>query len=240
MPAAIDGGYVTPAAVFRQDNPFGRFRQLLGSDFDAIGALLDRLGVKRIPNHEDARSVLLGIAREERTRFHLPVENEDDLAVIWRCWQMLDGALARDEVDAEWFSPLRELPVVPNAAFVLIPPTRLLIDDMPGVADALNVGDAVIRRKEGMWRAFQAAGVRSLTEAVDVEILQIEETTQARRSPQPHIFPAARADKRPRRRPRRNTATCGDRQATGIPADPRPADPLPSAGFWADFGGNIA
>ncbi len=176
----LDGGYVAPTTVFRQDNPFGRFRQLLGPDFDAIGALLDRLGVKRIPDHEDARNVLLDIAREERACFHLPVEDEDedDLAVIWRCWQMLDGALARDEVDAEWFAPLRELPVVPNAASVLTPPARLLIDDMPGVAAALNVGDAVIRRKEGMWRAFQAAGVRSLTEAVDVDILQIDETTR--------------------------------------------------------------
>jgi hypothetical protein len=26
----------------RQTNPFGRFRQLLGADFDAIGDLLDR------------------------------------------------------------------------------------------------------------------------------------------------------------------------------------------------------
>jgi hypothetical protein len=173
-----DGRYVKPAAVFRQDNPFGRFRQFLGPDFDAIGALLNRLGVKRVPDHEDARSVLIDIARQEHTRFHLPVEEDDDLAVIWRCWQMLDGALARDDVDAAWFAPLRELPVIPDAASVLTMPTRLLIDDMPGVAAALNIGDAVIRRKEGMWRAFQAAGVRSLTDAVDVDILKIEETTR--------------------------------------------------------------
>ena len=173
-----DGRYVTPSAVFRQDNPFGRFRQLLGPDFDAIGALLDRLGVKRMPDHDDARNVLIDVARDERAQFHLPVQNEDDLAVIWRCWQMLDAALARTEVGPEWFTPLRELPVIPDAAFVLTPPTRLLIDDMPGVAAALNVGDALIRRKEGMWRAFQAAGLRSLTEAVDIEILQIEETTR--------------------------------------------------------------
>ena len=66
--------------------------------------------------------------------------------------------------------------MIPNAAGVLTAPTRLLIDDMPGVAAALNVGDAVIRRREGMWRAFQAAGVRSLTEAVAIEILQIRQT----------------------------------------------------------------
>ncbi len=173
-----DGAYVAPAAVFRQDNPFGRFRQLLGPDFDAIGALLDRLGLKRLPDHEDARDVLIDIAQEEQARFHLPVEEDDDLAVIWRCWQMLDGALARDEVDAAWFKPLRELPVIPNSASVLTAPTRLLIDDMPGVAAALNIGDAVIRRKESMWRAFQSAGVRSLSDAVDVDILKIEETTR--------------------------------------------------------------
>ena len=172
------GGYAAPTAVFRQDNPFGRFRQLLGPDFDAIGVLLDRLGVKRIPDHHDARDVLTDIAREQQARFHLPVEYEDDLAVIWQCWRMLDEALARDEVGPTWFAALRSLPVIPNAAGVLTPPARLLIDDMPGVAAVLNIGDAVIRRKEGMWRAFQAAGVRSLTEAVGIEILQMQEMTR--------------------------------------------------------------
>ena len=89
---------------------------------------------------------------------------------------MLDEALAEEKVISTWFAPLRNLPVIPNAAGILTAPTRLLIDDMPGVAAALNVGDAVIRRREGMWRAFQAAGVRSLTEAVAIEILQIRQT----------------------------------------------------------------
>jgi len=172
------GVYVKPASVFRQGNPFGRFRQLLGQDFDAIGGLLDRLGVKRLPGAEDARDVLSEIAREQNQRFHLPVEDEDDLAVIWRCWQMLDNALADGEVTARWLAPLGRLPIVPNAAGVLTPPTRLLTDDMPGVAEALRLGDAVIRRREGMWRAVQAAGVRSLTDAVSIEILQIGETTR--------------------------------------------------------------
>jgi hypothetical protein len=173
-----DGEYARPGAVFRQANPFGRFRRLLGPDFDAIGSLLDRLGVKRLPDHHDARDVLIDISGEEDRRFHVPVDDEDDLAVIWRCWQMLEEALGDGEVNAAWFAPLRNLPVIPNDAGVLTPPTRLLVDDMPGVAAALNIGDAVVRRKEGMWRAFQAAGVRSLTEAVAIEILHMRETTR--------------------------------------------------------------
>ena len=173
-----DGEYARPSAVFRQANPFGRFRRLLGPDFDAIGSLLDRLGVKRLPDHRDARDVLIDISGEKDRRFHVPVDDEDDLAVIWRCWRMLDEALVNREVDAAWFAPLSNLPVIPNDAGVLTPPTRLLVDDMPGVATALNIGDAVIRRKEGMWRAFQAAGVRSLTEAVTIEILHMRETTR--------------------------------------------------------------
>ena len=122
--------------------------------------------------------MLTDIAREQQARFHLPVEDEDDLGVIWQCWRMLDEAVARDDVAPAWFAPLRSLPVIPNAVGVLTPPVRLLIDDMPGVAAALNIGDAVIRRKEGMWRAFQAASVRSLTEAVGIEILQMQEMTR--------------------------------------------------------------
>lgn len=172
------GSYARPDAVFRQANPFGRFRQLLGPDFDAIGDLLDRLGVKRFPDHQDARDVLADIAHEQDQRFHLPVEDEEDLAVIWRCWQMLDEALAGGKAGTAWFAPLGNLPVIPDAAGVLTTPTRLLIDDMPGVAAALSVGDSVIRRREGMWRAFQAAGVRSLTDAVVIEILQIQQAAQ--------------------------------------------------------------
>jgi hypothetical protein len=173
-----DGDYVRPDSVFRQANPFGRFRRLLGPDFDAIGDLLNRLGVKRLPDHSDARDVLIDISTEEDRRFHIPVNDQGDLAVIWRCWRMLDEALANGEVDVAWFAPLSDQRVVPNAAGVLTPPNRLLVDDMPGVAAALDIGDAVIRRKEGLWRAFQAAGVRSLTEAVTIEILHMHETTR--------------------------------------------------------------
>jgi hypothetical protein len=173
-----DGGYVAPTAVFRQQNPFGRFRWQLDSEIDKFGDLLDRLGVKRVPDHDDARAVLIDIAGEQQHRFHEPVEDKQDLDVIGRCWQMLDEAFAREDAEGDWFAPLRDLPVVPNAAAVLTRPTRLLIDDMPWVAEALNVGDAVIQRREGMWRAFQAAGVRSMSEAVTVEILQMEETAR--------------------------------------------------------------
>jgi hypothetical protein len=130
------------------------------------------------PIREWLPALAADISAEEDRRFHVPVDDEDDLAVIWRCWRMLDEALTNGEVDAAWFAPLRDLSVIPNAAGVLTPPTRLVVDDMPGVAAALNLGDAVIRRKEGMWRAFQAAGVRSLTEAVTIEILHMRETTR--------------------------------------------------------------
>jgi len=171
------GRYVRPDEVFRQDNPFGRYRHLLGQEFDSVGTLLERLGVKRVPDHQDARAVLLDISQEARTRSHEPVDDEDDLAVIWQCWQILDSALSGGKAEPDWFGSLRDGPVVPNGSLVLTAPSRLLIDDMPGVADALNVGDAVIGRKEGMWRAFEAAGVRSLTEAVSIDIVSIDVTT---------------------------------------------------------------
>ncbi|MER6000804.1 DUF3883 domain-containing protein [Nonomuraea angiospora] len=173
-----EGQYVTPNTVFRRKNPFGRFRRLLGPLFDTHSHLLDRLSVKHEPDHEDARSVLLDIAREQQVRFHLPVEG-DDLTVIQQCWKMLDEALTCGDVDPGWFAPLRDQLVIPNAAVVPTPPSRLLIDDMPGVAAVLNVGDSIIQRKEGLWRAFEAAGVRSLTEAVDIEIVEMRETCQS-------------------------------------------------------------
>jgi hypothetical protein len=101
-----DGSYVRPEAVFRQANPFGRFWQRLGPDFDAIGNLLGVLGVKRVPDHEDALAVLVDVTREQEQRFHTPVEDPDDLAVIWHCWQMLDESLISGAVNDAWLRQL--------------------------------------------------------------------------------------------------------------------------------------
>jgi len=58
-----------------------------------------------------------------------------------------------------------------HACRVLTAPTRLVIDDMPGVADALRLGASILERKEGIWRAFEAAGVQNLSAAIRIEVV---------------------------------------------------------------------
>lgn len=164
-----DDSYVSPDQVFQDDNPFGRFRRQLGPEWGALGPLLDRLDVKKQPDAEDAVLVLSDVARD-LSAYNLPVQDLDDLAVIWRCWTMLDEALKTLPTDQ--LTILRDRPVIPNVDGVLTAPTRLIIDDMPGVADALQLGSSVLHRKEGMWRAFEAAGVRSLSAAVRIDVVQ--------------------------------------------------------------------
>lgn len=164
-----DDSYVSPEKVFRDDNPFGRFRRQLGPDWDTLGPLLDRLGVKKRPDAGDAIDVLIDLALD-LSAYHLPVEDPEDRAVIWRCWSMLDEALTT--LPSNYFTRLRDRPVIPNADGVLTAPARLIIDDMPGVADALQLGASVLHRREGMWRAFEAAGVRSLSAAVRIHVVQ--------------------------------------------------------------------
>jgi hypothetical protein len=131
--------------------------------------LLDRLNVKRRPDAEDAVYVLSDVTHD-LSAYNLPVEDPDDLAVIWRCWMMLDEALKT--LSADQLTSLRDRPVIPDADGVLTAPTRLITDDMPGVADVLQLGSSVLHRKEGMWRAFAAAGVRSLSAAVRIDVMQ--------------------------------------------------------------------
>ena len=49
---------------------------------------------------------------------------------------------------------------------------------MPGVANALHLGASILERKEGMWRAFEAAGVQSSLggEAVSAPFDEAEDT----------------------------------------------------------------
>jgi hypothetical protein len=163
-----DNSYVRPDNVFRDENPFGRFRRQLASQWDSYAPLLERLGVKKRPDAADAVRVLLDIAGELAV-YHLPVEDPDDRAVIGHCWSMLDDALKSGL--PEQFAALREHPVIPDMNAVLTAPTRLLIDDMPGIADALHLGASMLERKEGMWRAFEAAGVQNLSAAIRIEIV---------------------------------------------------------------------
>jgi hypothetical protein len=163
-----DNRYVKPDDVFRDENPFGRFRRQLAPQWDSYSLLLERLGVKKRPDSEDAIRVLLDIA-SDLAAYHSPVEDADDLAVIWHCWSLLDDALKAGPADR--FAVLRERPVIPDTNFVLTKPTRLVIDDMPGVVDALHLGASILERKEGLWRAFEAAGVQSLSAAIRIEIV---------------------------------------------------------------------
>jgi len=122
------------------------------------------------PNHEDAIRLLRELAVEFAAQGPLP---EDMWRVLHVCWEILDRDLADGEIVAsEIRKQLANVRCVPDAAGSLAVPRRILVEDMPGLAEAFGdaLGVRCVTRPQASWRALQAAGVRGLREAARPEI----------------------------------------------------------------------
>jgi len=164
--------YVTADHVFWGEQPFGRFRHQLSSDMRKYNDLLEKLGVRDRPGPTDAIEVLLEISnRYGKLNQSL---DDDAYAVCMTCWKMLSQAMETDEINKEDIEILAEHKVVPDDRKVLNLPHLVFFEDRAGIA--IKFGDFlkhnVIPRHQGAWVAMANAGVRILSMAVDVRILE--------------------------------------------------------------------
>jgi hypothetical protein len=168
---AVEDGYVRPGQAIRSVHPFGRFRTRLGTDWLRFSRLLDRLGVRAEASAEDAFSVLLEMASDHADRRQM---SDRDVEINHCCWAMLAGAI---EERQDWIAQLSQATVVSSARHFLRKPSGVYFEDRPGLAGKFDetVRDHTIRRPERAWVAMASAGVRGLSEVVQVRIVECED-----------------------------------------------------------------
>ena len=166
------GQYVRPNQVFWGEHPFGHFRHRLSAEWRSYTALFKKLGVREEPEVEDVIAVLEEIEAE----YLGSALDEEARVVLMRCWGALDDKLQRGELDPGLIEGLRERKVVPNDWDALYPPIWMFFEDRSGLAERFGgfLENNVISRPQGAWRAMQAAGVRSLKSAVQIDLVECE------------------------------------------------------------------
>lgn len=195
------GSYLMPEHVFWQENPFGRYRFLLGEEMIRYQHLLKSLEVRDRPSAADASKVLLELSPEHGHRRL----DDDSQAVLLACWQLLDRALSAGAITPQFLAELREREVVLNAQQILARPDRLFFEDRAGLASKFSplLDNDAVPRPEGAWRAMLAAGVQLLSEAVSSHLLECEDDAwdshlagllQARRLQLARVFEAQDPD----------------------------------------------
>jgi hypothetical protein len=134
------------------------------------GALMDALGVKETPDHEDARRVLNKLAADVGHRRLTP--EQIDLALA--CWRVVERDRDEGKVDEAWLEGLHDQPSVPSAATVLERPDWLYFEDRPGLSAKFGpiLVSSIIDRPPGAWRAMKVAGIRDLGRVVRLHVVE--------------------------------------------------------------------
>lgn len=168
----IEGRWLKPSEVFWAEHPFGRWRLRLGHEFARYRALFDELGVEEAPGWPEAISVMRDISREYApSNASMPHE---DRYVLLECWRLCEAALSPGDLDAAELTKLSGEKVVADDRSVLMAPSLLYFEDLPGLADELpDIRVHVIRRPDGAWRAMHAAGVRDLSKVAVANVVDV-------------------------------------------------------------------
>jgi hypothetical protein len=169
-----EGEFVAPADLFWSEHGLDPYRRRLATDpFSRWRRLLDEIGVKDVPDHEDAFAVMTEIARRQPDDVPL-ADDCDERRALQRCWQILELALAEGGVTGgEVRQHIGQRRVVINGASLLDLPRRVFVEDQPGLRDLFGaaIGQSCIARPRGAWAALRAAGVRGLRQAARAELV---------------------------------------------------------------------
>jgi hypothetical protein len=168
--------YVAPDQVFWGEHPFGSYRHRLGEELRAYGNLFKRLDVRDGPDHKDALAVLKEIAASFESTKN-PLDDEAQAALL-ACWRLLDAALDQDHFNVQEAGALKGLKCVPNTKRMLYPPEWMFFENRAGLAEKFGefLSSNVIPRPIGAARAMAEAGVRPLGTAVQVQLLECEDS----------------------------------------------------------------
>jgi hypothetical protein len=167
-----DNTYVEPAVVFWGEHPFGRFRKRLGLELRRFSELFAKLGIREMPDHTDALKVLREISAAFGTAN--TILDEEAHAVLLHCWRSLELALEAGSLSASQLLALKTVKCVPNPIRLLSPPEWMFFEDRAGIAVKFDgfLKANVIPRPLGAWNAMTAAGVQSLSSAVEVHLIE--------------------------------------------------------------------
>lgn len=158
-----DQGYVSADKVFWAEPGFGVFRHRLSDEMRKYSNFLSLLGVKDVPDYQDALSVLIEIA--EKFADNSPVD-EEVKKVIHRCWEILNEAPAED------LENLRQHTVVLTNSNRLETPENIYFEDFPGIAEQLGLAQSAIKLPPDIWQPMHSAGVRLLSEVVRINLVE--------------------------------------------------------------------
>ena len=163
------GRYRSPTQVFWGTHPFGEFRVQLGTDLLSRQKLLQALGVRQSPEFQDAIDVLKDLSEE----LGADLLNQEERAVVLQCWVILSEALQKGNLFEEHLQKeLHDTPSVPNNDWQLRRASWLFFEGRPGLAEKFPgiLRDNCIPRKEQVWTAMEAAGVRTLSTVIEGRI----------------------------------------------------------------------
>lgn len=169
---AMGGGkYSNPSRAFWRPHVFGGYRVTLPEDWRRFQELLKRLEVAEEPTAQDAANVLAEISSHYVDNGKL---SDADRTTVMDCWNFLSRFDAGGQTP--WDLTLSQLKVVPNEAGFLRLPTDIFFEDRPGLADkfAGQLDSHVISRPEAAWRGMSRAGVRPLSVAVKVNLVECD------------------------------------------------------------------
>ena len=170
----MGGQYLRPDQVFWRHDFGSGFRFQLDPKMKSYSELLQAVGVKEEPDHDDALKVLKEISQKMGND---RLESNDKSAVL-QCWAILSRALDQEDIDATTIrDELRNTKCVPNDQEVLYRPSLLFFEDRPrlkGLFELFKNRNSCIQRTEGIYRGMEAAGVRLLSSAISARVCKEE------------------------------------------------------------------
>jgi hypothetical protein len=130
--------------------------------------------VQEKPGYKDAFAVLKEIADSfEKTKS--PLEDETQ-AILMACWRLIEKELETEHLNDEISKELKAAKCVPNCDKMLYPPEWIFFENRAGLTEKFDgfLSNNVIHKPIGAAKAMAAAGVRPLSTAVQIKLLNCE------------------------------------------------------------------